>query len=115
VNAPAARPASTYRAWIPAVVLICVGLAFLVRNYFGQEIHNWWALFILIPSFILAQRGYSSLQVGRNAEAFGQLSGALVLAGLIVVFLFEFSFGPLWPIFLIIGGISLLASRLWRT
>jgi len=92
-----------------------VGLAFLVRNYFGQEIHNWWALFILTPSLIFAQRGYSSLQVGRNAEAFAQLSGALVLAGLIVVFLFEFSFGPLWPIFLIIGGLSLLASRLWRT
>jgi hypothetical protein len=115
VNASPARPARSFEAWIPAVVLICVGLAFLVRNYFGQEIHNWWALFILIPSFILAQRGYSSLQAGRNAEAFGQLSGALVLAGLIVIFLFGFSFGPLWPIFLIIGGLSLLVSRLWRT
>jgi len=32
-----------------------------------------------------------------------------------VIFLFDLEFGQLWPIFLIIGGITLLISRSWRT
>ena len=37
--------------------------------------------------------------------------GGLVLVALIVIFLFDLPFGQLWPIFLIIGGLSLLFSR----
>ena len=91
-----ARPpesASRYGTWIPGIVLIGIGLIFLAQNYLGQEIRNWWALFILIPVFFTLERGYASLRGGRNAEALGQL----------------------WPIFLIIGGITLLISRSWRT
>jgi len=87
------EPASRYGTWIPGIVLIGIGLIFLAQNYLGQEIHNWWALFILIPVFFTLERGYASLRAGRNAEALGQL----------------------WPIFLIIGGITLLISRSWRT
>jgi cell wall-active antibiotic response 4TMS protein YvqF len=105
------RPTSRYGAWIPGVVLIGLGLIFLAQNYLGQQIHNWWALFLLIPVFFTLERGYASLQAGRSAEAIGQLMGGLVLVALIVIFLFDLSFGQLWPIFLIIGGISLLFSR----
>jgi len=35
----------------------------------------------------------------------------LVLVALIVIFLFDLPFGQLWPIFLIIGGLSMLLSR----
>jgi hypothetical protein len=45
----------------------------------------------------------------------GQLLGALVLVALIAFFLLDLPFGQLWPIFLIIGGLSLLVSRSWRT
>jgi hypothetical protein len=96
------------------VVLIGLGLVFLAQNYLGQPIRNWWALFILIPVFFTLERGYASLRAGRNAEAIGELTGALVLVALIVIFIFELPFGQLWPIFLIIGGISLLFSgRRW--
>ncbi len=30
--------------------LIAVGVLFLVQNYLGYELHNWWALFVLIPA-----------------------------------------------------------------
>jgi len=109
------RSSSRYGAWIPGLVLIGLGLVFLAQNYLGQEIHNWWALFILIPVFFTLERGYASLQAGRSAEAVGQLMGGLVLVALIVIFLFDLPFGQLWPIFLIIGGLSLLVSRSWRT
>jgi hypothetical protein len=106
-----ARPSSRYGAWIPGVALIGLGVVFLIQNYLGREIHNWWALFILIPVFFTLERGYASLQAGRSAEAIGQLTGGLVLVALIVIFLFDLPFGQLWPIFLIIGGLSLLFSR----
>ena len=100
-----------YRAWIPGVALIGLGIIFLIQNYLGREIHNWWALFILLPVFFTLERGYASLQAGRPGEAIGQLLAALVLIALIVIFLFDLPLGQIWPAFLIIGGFSLLFSR----
>jgi cell wall-active antibiotic response 4TMS protein YvqF len=115
-DATPSRPSSRYGAWIPGLALIGLGVVFLIQNYLGREIHNWWALFILIPVFFTLERGYASLQAGRSAEAIGQLMGGLVLVALIVIFLFDLPFGQLWPIFLIIGGLSLLFSRrIWTT
>jgi hypothetical protein len=114
-DATTIRHSSRYGAWIPGVSLIVLGVVFLIQNYFGQEIRNWWALFILIPVFFMLERGYASLRAGRAAEAMGQLLGALVLVALIAFFLLDLPFGQLWPIFLIIGGLSLLVSRSWRT
>ena len=115
-DATPSQASSRYGAWIPGLVLIGLGVVFLIQNYLGREIHNWWALFILIPVFFTLERGYASLQAGRSAEAIGQLLGGLVLVALIVIFLFDLPFGQLWPIFLIIGGLSLLFSRrIWTT
>jgi hypothetical protein len=110
-DATPARPTRRYSGWIPGLVLIGLGIVFLIQNYLGREIHNWWALFILIPVFLMFERGYTSLQAGRSAEAIWQLMGGLVLVALIVIFLFDLPFRQLWPIFLIIGGIALLFSR----
>ena len=114
-DATRTRASSRYGAWIPGVALIGLGIVFLIQNYLGREIHNWWALFILVPVFFTLERGYASLQAKRPAEALGQVLGALVLTALIVIFIFDLPFGQLWPIFLIIGGLSLLVSRSWRT
>jgi len=115
-DATPARSSSRYGSWIPGVALIGLGVVFLVQNYLGREIHNWWALFILLPVFFTLERGYTSLQAGRTAEAIGQLIGGLLLVALIVIFLFDLPFGQIWPIFLIIGGLSLLFSRrTWST
>ena len=110
-DGPPSRRSSPYGSWIPGLVLIGLGLIFLAQNYLGQEIHNWWALFILIPVFFTLERGYASLQAGRSAEAVGQLMGALALVALVVIFLVDLPLGQLWPIFLILGGIALLFSR----
>ena len=114
-GAAPSRSYGRYGSWIPGLALIGLGLIFLVQNYLGREIHNWWALFILIPLFFTLERGYASLRSGRSAEAVGQLMGGLVLVALIVIFLFDLPFGQLWPSFLIIGGMTLLISRSWRT
>jgi len=110
-DATPTRSFNRYGAWIPGVSLIGLGIVFLIQNYLGREIHNWWALFIVIPIFFTLERGYVSLQAGRTAEATGQLMGGIVLAAVIVIFIFDLPFGQLWPIFLIMVGISLLFSR----
>jgi len=92
-------------------VLIGLGLIFLVQEYFGYQLRNWWALFILIPAFITLERGYASWQSGRTAEASGELIGGLVLTALALIFLLGLPIGQLWPILLIIAGIGLLFSR----
>ena len=35
--------------WLGAA-LIALGVAFFAGSYFGYELRNWWALFILIPA-----------------------------------------------------------------
>jgi hypothetical protein len=41
---------SLYGSWLPGMILILLGGIFLAQNYFGATLHNWWALFILIPA-----------------------------------------------------------------
>jgi len=61
-DASSSRAARRYGSWIPGLVLIGMGLVFLIQNYLGREIHNWWALFILIPVFFMLERGYEGFQ-----------------------------------------------------
>jgi hypothetical protein len=103
--------ASRFGNWIPGIVLIGLGLIFLVQEYFGYQLHNWWALFILIPAFFTLERGYASVTAGRSAEAVAQIIGALVLVALTLIFLLDLPFGQLWPIFLILAGVGMLFSR----
>src|SRR6266550_1869361 len=108
--------ATRFGSWIPGIVLIGLGLIFLAQEYFGYQLRNWWALFILIPAFFTLERGYASVTAGRSTEAVGQIIGALVLVALTLIFLLDLPFGQLWPIFLIIAGIGLLCSRgSWRS
>jgi hypothetical protein len=73
VSVSPTRHSGRYGAWTPGLALIGLGIIFLIQNYLGREIHNWWALFIVLPVF--------------------------------------FTLGQIWPVFLIIGGLSLLVSR----
>src|SRR5207248_1761845 len=51
---------------------IGLGIIFLIQNYLGREIHNWWALFIVLPVFFTLEGSRASLQAGRPGEAIGQ-------------------------------------------
>jgi hypothetical protein len=103
-------------SWIAGLVLIGIGVVFLLTNLTGFELDNWWALFILIPAFITlgnAIRAYRS-EDGFGEEARGSLIGSLVLFFIASVFLFGWSWGTIWPVFLIIGGLGALLSVMGR-
>lgn len=111
---PSDRPSSSIQGWVGGAILILIGAIFLVRNLTGFALENWWALFILIPAVTAFSRAYSIYQdQGRlTAEARGSMIGGFAITMVAVIFLFNLSFGMMWPLFLILGGVTLLINAL---
>jgi hypothetical protein len=104
-------------SWIVGGVLILIGVVFLLRTVTGLELHNWWALFILIPA--LGSLVAAWQQFVRNGRQFtaasrGPLIGGLVLLALAAIFLFQIDWAIAWPFILIIAGAGVLLSALRR-
>jgi len=96
--------------WIGGVVLIAIGAILLLQNFDLFHMRNWWALFLLIPIFGSLN---SALTLYRRDGRFtravsGPLMGALVLTCIAAAFLFGINWGLVWPVFLIVGGLSIL-------
>ena len=98
--------------WVPGVILIAIGVIFLFTNLTGFSLNNWWALFILIPAVKNFGSAWGSYQRhGRlTKSARGSLTGGFILSLIASAFLFDLDWGLIWPLFLIIGGISALFS-----
>ncbi len=98
--------------WIPGVVLIAIGVIFLLSNTTGFYLNNWWALFIFIPAISNFNTAYRSYQRhGRLTKgARGSVTGGLILSLVASAFLFNWDWGFIWPVFLIIGGLSVLVG-----
>jgi hypothetical protein len=100
--------------WLVGVVLIGIGGLYLL-NEVGvlPELSNWWALFLLLPAVAVlsAALGAYRRNGGRWTPAVVlPLLGSVLLAGLAAAFLFGIEYGWLWPLFLIAGGLLLLAG-----
>jgi hypothetical protein len=102
-------------AWVPGLVLIGIGAFFLLNNFTDFHLNNWWALFILIPAFgSLGNFVRAYNKDGRMShEARGSLIGSMILFFITAVFIFGWSWGTIWPVFLIIGGLGALLSGLF--
>lgn len=104
-------------AWVGAAVLIALGVIFLLRNA-GVSLpvlDNWWALFILIPavtSFSRAARIYqrNGHRVDRGVRS--ALFGGFVLTLVSLAFLLSAQWRIIWPIFLILAGLSALITAI---
>lgn len=96
--------------WGTGLILIGIGIIFLISNTTGFHLHNWWALFILIPAFSKFGDAVNNYQKkGRlTRSGRGSLTGGLILSLIASVFLFNLDWGLIWPVFLIIGGLSAL-------
>jgi len=98
--------------WVGGIILILLGGIFLLQNTgMIDRFDNWWALFILIPaigSFATAWNLYRSEGNQLTGAALGSVIGGVVLTTIAGAFLFGWGIGNLWPVFLIIGGLSIL-------
>ncbi len=93
---------------LPGFAIILLGLIFLLSNLDIISIgHTWWALFFLIPiSFLLTDM----LQRNNGRYRWGSLIGLITCTTLMVIFLFDMDWGIIWPIFIVIGGLSVLLA-----
>jgi len=107
-EAPVTEDGDRNYGWMAGLAIIAVGVIFLVSNFTGYTLNNWWALFILIPgivSFVNAWNAYR--QDGRwSKRARGGLIGGLIITFVAVIFLFNLDWGKVWPFFLILGGLA---------
>jgi cytoskeletal protein CcmA (bactofilin family) len=105
-------PAGCTSSLVGGVVLILIGALILVQNLTDLHLRNWWALFILIPalsSLVTAWRIFRAQ--GRLGAARGPLVGGAVLLLVVIIFVFNLSWGTMWPLFLIIIGVGALIAR----
>lgn len=113
MNSSSSKPGS-FNTLLPALAFIVLGAIFLLRNFDMLEIaDNWWAFFFLIPI------GYSAANFWRFRQASGgkfspemrnSLIGMMSMTFIMCAFLFNWNWGAIWPVFLIIGGLSILLS-----
>ncbi len=103
----------SWGTWAPGAVLILLGVVFLVQNYTGYALGNWWAFFILIPAVFSFASAYETHErAGRlTSAASRQIVGGLFLTAIAAIFLLELPWGRVWPIFLVLAGLALLLNR----
>jgi hypothetical protein len=98
--------------WFGGAILILLGVIFLLQNLGLPFLTNWWALFILIPTFGAFAAAWNVYQEnGRLTRgAAGSLAVGFLLTVLTVAFLLNLGTGVFWPILLIAGGVVVLAT-----
>jgi len=104
--------------WMGGLVMILIGMVFLLRQFSGFDLENWWALFIIIPAvgaFGSAWRAYEYADRRFTPAVRGSLIGGLVLTLVAAIFLFNLNWAIFFPIVLILAGVSLLVSARFRS
>ncbi len=104
-------------AWVVGGVLILVGLVFVLRDVTGFELHNWWALFLLIPAFGSLVTSYEIyVRAGRRftPAARGPLVGAAVVLVIAAIFLFGIAWEFAWPFLLIVACVGVMLTAFGR-
>lgn len=97
-----------------ALALILVGVLFLLRNYAGLQIDNWWALFFLIPAVGSLWGAYWVWRTtGLGYAVAGPLITGLVFLTIAAIFLLQLEWGKIWPIFLVLAGLGALLPTLF--
>lgn len=100
---------------IGGIVILLVGVFFLLQN-FGVgffQLHNWWALFILIPAIAILSNAYRAYNAaGRQVTYYvrNQIVGGLLILAVALIFLLGMDWGRLWPVFLIVIGIGVMLN-----
>ena len=105
--------------WIGGAILIFLGIVFLLQNAgLMSRDGNWWAVFIFIPAFVLLSRAYAGYRAGgKQANSRTLVQGILgvFFAALAVILLLDIDLNVewdyIWPVILILIGVSLLLGR----
>ncbi|MBK9055909.1 MAG: hypothetical protein IPL78_34915 [Chloroflexi bacterium] len=96
--------------WSFPLILILLGIVFLLSNLNILVLHNWWALFFWLPAIGSLEKAWGKWQArGRVTRGVRRhLIGAAIWGLVGTVFLFGLSWGLIWPVLLIVWGVSAL-------
>lgn len=98
-----------------AVVLIALGIIFLLQNngVRSEFTDRWWALLILIPAVTAWSHAYALFrQAGHwTSAAMQRVIGGCVPALIAGIFLLDLDWSRLWPLFLVLAGLSGLVTQ----
>jgi hypothetical protein len=104
--------------WLLGLILIAIGLLFLLQNVGIAIGGNWWALFIMIPAIAAGVAGWSMFEwAGRKytPAMTVPLTLFVLLTFVAAMLFFSLSWSLLWPVFIIIAGLSALLGRVGRS
>ena len=102
--------------WVVGAIFIVIGMLLLLQNFGTLSLHNWWALFILIPavgSMATAWRIFENNGSLFSPMVVGPLFSGVILLAITAAFLFELNWGILGPVILILLGVSALFGALF--
>jgi hypothetical protein len=103
--------------WATGILLILIGVIFLIQNLTTVPLHNWWAVFILIPavsSFSRAWEIYQTQDYQFTRGVTRSIFTGLLFVTITVVFLFNLDWNLIVPLLLILLGVSGLLSAILR-
>ncbi|HFQ92713.1 MAG TPA: hypothetical protein ENK32_01790 [Anaerolineae bacterium] len=105
-------PCAVGQSWLGGLALISVGVLLFLSATTDFYLHNWWALFILIPAFSSLGNAWQNYRAdGRFSKSVrGPFIGGLFILLVAAIFLFDWDWGKVWPLFLVIAGIGALLS-----
>ncbi len=99
--------------WTLGIALIILGGLFLLDTFdiVPIQLHNWWAVFILVPGLNMAVDGFRAYR--NNGRAASRRSGfwGLVLIVVAFTFFFDISWAFIMPALLIGAGLYLLVLK----
>ena len=102
-------------AFVGGVALIAFGVIIMLQNMGIVQLHNWWALFILLPalgSFATAYGAYRTNGGHLNAMVRGSFIGGLLITTIALAFLFGLNVNLFVPVILIVAGLGMLINTL---
>jgi hypothetical protein len=91
------------------ILLIFLGGLFLLQQFTSFDLHNWWALFILLPAFgSFSSAWFIFSRTGRfNEGVRSSIGGGLIILTVAVIFLLGLDWSAWWPLMLLVPGFVL--------
>ena len=96
--------------YMGGTMIIVMGVAFLLATNFGFAIGQLWPLFFLFPAFYSVGHIIQDVRHGRDVNLSFVL-GLLTMVFIASVWIFNWNWGTIWPVFMIIGGLYAFSNN----
>lgn len=93
---------------------VVAGLALLLSTFDVVHVGNWWALFFLFPALYFLTRAYQGYSQGEGKAVGNWIWLSLTILFFMVVFLSGIDWEPLWPAFIVIGGLGMVLRAIFK-